>query len=86
MYGGERGVTVKTIYDSDRDMFITRGRVTLNVSIQTLAEMASKFSEYERWALKNINVKSNGKSFIVQLKYEAYAWSSVWAWSLCNWV
>ena len=64
----DKSVSVKTVYNDDTDTFRTRGQVTLDVPLQSVTEVAGKLNEYRRWALREINTKANGKSFIIQLR------------------
>ena len=66
--GAVKGVTVMTTYDDDLDTFFTEGEVKLRVPIKHLAKVAGDLDGYRRWALRGINVKANGKSFIIKLR------------------
>ncbi len=61
----ERVVT-RTVYDDDREMFVTTGEVTLDVPFETVARVAGAFDRYRAWALVDINRRPSGKPFITQ--------------------
>lgn len=61
----ERVVT-RTVYDDDREMFVTTGEVTLDVPFETVARVAGAFDRYRTWALVDINRRPSGKPFITQ--------------------
>ncbi|MGC6418973.1 MAG: hypothetical protein ACON3Z_17735 [Bradymonadia bacterium] len=64
--------TVSTHYDDDRDVFVTTGQLKLPVSLERVTRFAAEFGQYRDWALKGINQKASGRSFIVQLRDLSY--------------
>jgi len=61
------GVSTRTVYDDDREAFITSGKVELDVPFETVSRVAAAFGRYGHWSLRDINRKPGGKSFITQL-------------------
>ena len=59
-------VSTRTVYDDDRDMFVTTGEVVLTVPFETVARVAGAFGAYRDWALADINRRPGGKSFITR--------------------
>lgn len=59
-------VTTHTTYDDDREMFVTTGKVVLDVPFETVARVAGGFADYRRWALADINRRPGGKAFITR--------------------
>lgn len=62
---GERVVT-RTVYDDDREMFVTTGEVALDVPFEVVTRVAGAFGGYRTWALADINKRPSGKPFITQ--------------------
>lgn len=60
------GVSTRTVYDDERDAFITTGRVVLDVPFATVTRVAGAFDGYAGWALRDINHRPGGKTFITQ--------------------
>jgi len=61
-------VQTKTWYDDDVDEFRTRGHVDLDLPLVTVTALAAAFDDYRLWALRDINRKKNGGTFITQLR------------------
>lgn len=59
-------VVTRTVYDDDRDMFVTTGEVVLDVPFETVTRVAGAFGAYREWALVRINRRPSGKPFITQ--------------------
>lgn len=59
-------VVTRTVYDDDREMFVTTGRVTLAVPFEVVTRVAGAFADYRGWALADINRRPGGKAFITQ--------------------
>lgn len=60
-------VHTHTVYDDDTDTYITRGRVEITVPFTQVVQVAGAFDRYRDWALKGINRRPGGKTFITQL-------------------
>jgi len=58
---------VNTVYESERDVFITVGRVDMPCGLGPLTTLAARFGEYRNWSLRGINEKASGKAFIIKL-------------------
>lgn len=59
-------VKTRTVYDDDREMFVTTGEVVLTVPFETVAKVAGAFAAYRDWALVDINRRPGGKAFITR--------------------
>lgn len=60
-------VHTHTVYDDDTDTYITKGRVEIDVPFAQVVQVAGAFTRYRDWALRGINRRPGGKTFITQL-------------------
>ena len=61
-------VHTATWYDDNVDEFRTRGYVDLDLPLPTVTAVAAAFDDYRLWALRHINHKKGGGTFITQLR------------------
>lgn len=63
-----RDLAIDTIYDKKTGTFTTRGRLESRVDSQLLAEIVESVSEYDSWALTDINKGFKERGLLVMIR------------------
>ena len=65
-------LTVGTVYVDKTDTFVTKGTVQLSHPVDRVARVAADLHAYHRWVLEKINVRQDGKPYIIKLNSVIY--------------
>ena len=72
VFAAESEPNTTTIYDSEKDIFITSGSVEVQVPPAVLGPIAGDFSHYRDWALFEINEAKDGEAYSILFRDVKY--------------